>query len=270
MHLSLGLIGFVDFSSLAVALLFAFIPRQQFALLATNSSLSIGSRRIYRVHAYFFILVLGGILTAIHYRLDFDIGDIVFLNGLLLATAALVLIWPILKNLVSPRPVPWAGVPIWAPQPPRFFCLCLLLIILHGITPYLGLRTAGNFSMFSNLRTEGTQSNHLLLGSNPLKIWGYQEDSVEVLEFDDEYLTQAYNFDELERYTLPMVELRKLIYQWTQSGSTVPIYFVYKGVLHSSQDIINDPDWASPQRDWEMYWMDFRVIQPQGANQCRW
>lgn len=270
MHISLGLIGFVDFSSLAFSLCFAFIPRQQFALLASNCGLSISSRRIHRVHAYYFVLVLGGILTAIHYRLGFDIGDIVFLNGLLLAIAIQILFWPILKNLASSEPVPWIGVPLWNPQTPKFLCFSLLLIVLHGITPYLGLRTAGNFSMFSNLRTEGDRSNHFLLSSNPLKIWDYQEDSVEVLEFDDKDLTQAYNLDSLERFTLPIVELKKLIYQWTQAGSTVPIYFVYRGVLHSSQDIVNDPDWASPQRDWEMYWMDFRVIQPQGPNQCRW
>jgi len=54
------------------------------------------------------------------------------------------------------------------------------------MTSYLGLRTAGNFSMFSNLRTEGPGSNHLLLGANPLKRGHYQEDAVHILAIDDE------------------------------------------------------------------------------------
>ena len=270
MHVSLGLIGFVDFSSLAFVLLFAFIPERQLNLLEANSSLTIGNRHIHRAHGYFLILVLGSVLTGIHYRLGLEIGDIVFLNGLLLAIAVLVLMWPVVNNLVSSNRITWAGVPIWNSQTPKFLFLFLLLIALHGITPYLGLRTAGNFSMFSNLRTEGNRSNHLILGDNPLKIWGYQEDVVEVLEFDDEYLDRAYNLDSLERYTLPVVELKKLIYQWTQASRSVPIYFVYNGILHSSQDIVNDPNWATTERDWQMYLMDFRVIQPAGPNQCRW
>jgi hypothetical protein len=60
-----------------------------------------------------------------------------------------------------------------------------VLLLLHGLTSYLGLRTAGNFSMFSNLRTEGARSNHLLLGGNPLKLWGYQEDVVRFIRIDD-------------------------------------------------------------------------------------
>eukprot|EP00751_Fragilariopsis_kerguelensis_P002555 CAMPEP_0170828686 /NCGR_PEP_ID=MMETSP0733-20121128/48112_1 /TAXON_ID=186038 /ORGANISM="Fragilariopsis kerguelensis, Strain L26-C5" /LENGTH=103 /DNA_ID=CAMNT_0011193303 /DNA_START=194 /DNA_END=502 /DNA_ORIENTATION=- len=45
--------------------------------------------------------------------------------------------------------------------------------------------------MFSNLRTEenGTgdgRGNHLLFGSNYLKLWKYQEDKVTVLEWNQE------------------------------------------------------------------------------------
>ena len=52
---------------------------------------------------------------------------------------------------------------------------------LEGGLTYLGFRTAGNFTMFSNLRTEGTRSNYLLLARDPLKIGGYQANVVRFL-----------------------------------------------------------------------------------------
>lgn len=134
----------------------------------------------------------------------------------------------------------------------------------------MGLRTAGTFSMFSNLRTEGPVSNHLLLGSNPLKVWGYQEDVVEVIEIDDETARLGHKYRPLKGQQLPAVEFRKLIHKWTKADYTVPITFVHAGKEYTTQDIVNDPTWRVPQRNWEAYLMDFRIIQPEGANQCRW
>ena len=75
----------------------------------------------------------------------------------------------------------WTGVPLTTSHTPKWMFIFPAVLILHGFTSYLGLRTAGNFSMFSNLRTEGARSNHLVLADNPLKLWGYDEDAVRVL-----------------------------------------------------------------------------------------
>lgn len=69
---------------------------------------------------------------------------------------------------------------------PKFMAVFLIGLCCFGLMPYLGLRTAGTFSMFSNLRTEGPRSNHLLLATNPLKRWGYQEDVVWILNLSPE------------------------------------------------------------------------------------
>jgi len=140
--------------------------------------------------------------------------------------------------------------------------LDLVLLFLYGMTPYLGLRTTGNFTMFSNLRTEGTSSNHLLLGSNPLKVWGYQEDVVRLREIRGARW--------LEGKSLPVVEFRKRIYEWTQAGLTVPLVFEYRGETYSTEDIVKDPVWRTEKRNWEMMVLDFRAIQPEGPNQCSW
>ena len=57
----------------------------------------------------------------------------------------------------------------------------LLSVVLFGASPYLGLSTAGCFTMFSNIATQGESSNHLLLGQNPFKMFRFQDDIVTVV-----------------------------------------------------------------------------------------
>jgi hypothetical protein len=44
----------------------------------------------------------------------------------------------------------------------------------------------------------------------------------------------------------------------------------YRGRIYSTKDIVNHPQWRTDAQDWEMVLMDFRVIQPDGPNRCRW
>jgi hypothetical protein len=53
------------------------------------------------------------------------------------------------------------------------------LLFANGLMPYLGLKTETSFAMYSNLRTEGGQSNHWILPSS-LQVWGYQRDLVKI------------------------------------------------------------------------------------------
>jgi len=54
-----------------------------------------------------------------------------------------------------------------------------VLVALNGFSPYLGLKTATNFSMFSNLRVVGAENNHLFMPSGLLPI-DHQIDLVEI------------------------------------------------------------------------------------------
>jgi hypothetical protein len=262
MHATLALIGFVDFGAFALALLFTFVPRPYYELLDARLRLPVVARPVHRVHLYFGLCVLAGISAGLGRRL---------IGGMLFDLAALILIWPLVAAVVAPSPRPaWTGVPITGRLTPRWMFVFPVLLLLHGLTPYLGLRTAGNFSMFSNLRTEGARSNHLLLGGNPLKVWGYQEDVVRFIRIDDRRARIGYQYQPLEGRLLPVVEFRKLIHLWTRAGATIPLTFEYRGRIHSTSDIAHDPVWRTPTRDWEMRLMDFRVIQPDGPNSCRW
>lgn len=70
-----------------------------------------------------------------------------------------------------------------APRGPAGVALSLFLL-LDGAAPYLGVKTLTSFNMFSDLRTEGGATNHLLV-RRPLDLHGHQTDLVRVLRSDD-------------------------------------------------------------------------------------
>lgn len=269
MHATLALIGFVDFGALALSLLFTFVPPPYLELLTRRLRVPRLGRSLPPAHLYFAINVVGGILSGLHQlRPSLNLR---LAGALLFNVSSLVFVWPILAAVVAstPRPV-WAGVSLSSGRTPRWMFIWPALLLLHGSTSYLGLRTAGNFSMFSNLRTEGAGSNHFLLGSNSLKFWSYQEDAVQFIRIDDRRARIGYQYQPLQGQQLPVVEFRKLIHAWTRAGSTIPMTFEYRGRIYSTDDIMNDPVWRTGARDWEMVLLDFRVIQPDGPNRCRW
>lgn len=54
-----------------------------------------------------------------------------------------------------------------------------MLLLFNGFTCYLGLKTTSTFNMFTNLRTEGGETNHFFM-SKRFKIAGYIDDLVEI------------------------------------------------------------------------------------------
>lgn len=261
MHATLALVSFVDFGALALALLFTFVPRPWFDQLNRPVHLPVLNRSVHGVHLYFVINIL---TVAVGYHRP-------LVAGLLFNLAALVFLWPLVATAVASAPRPaWIGVPLMSRVAPRWMMVFPAVLLLHGLTAYLGLRTVGNFSMYSNLRTEGARSNHLLLGSNPLKIWGYQEDVVEFTRVVDMKATAGRQNHPVLGHRLPVVEFRKLIYDLTEAGATIAMTFEYRGTVYSTPDIVNDPVWRVRARDWEMVLMGFRIIQSEGPNQCRW
>jgi hypothetical protein len=53
------------------------------------------------------------------------------------------------------------------------------LLVVNGFLPYLGAKTETSFAMYSNLRTEGGQTNHWLMPAS-LQLWDYQRDLVRI------------------------------------------------------------------------------------------
>ena len=269
MHSVLALIGFVDFGSLILPFLIMFIPDNYYQLLGSDI-IVFNKIKVKRIYLYIGVTLFLSLVSLIHHHF-LPINNDNTIVGIIFNIAAMILIFPILQErFAKPQPMKWQGVPIMLLKTSKVLLIFPILLLLFGMTSYFGLRTAGNFSMFSNLKTEGEVSNHLLLRNNPLKIWNYQEDSVYFLEIDDEKYKTGHKYRTLKGHSLPVVEFKKLILKWKKVGYEVPMIFEYKGQIYQTNDIVNDPGWKTDKTNWEMYFMDFRVIQTEGPNACRW
>ena len=89
-------------------------------------------------------------------------------------------------------------------------------------------------------------------------------------EIDDELAWIGYQYKPLEGTHLPVVEFKKLIVLWREAGRVVPMRFESAGKMYATENVVEEPDWQVDRFDWEMWLMDFRVIQPEGPNRCRW
>ena len=275
MHFILAPIGFVDFGALALALLLTFIPQNYYQLLINNICLNIFNFKINRVHIYFLLNTLGGIIAGISYHIYY-LPNLKIITGFLFNLSAIIFIYPLISVIFLPftqRPT-WIGVSVFNSKMPKFMLFFPLLLVIFGFSSYLGLGTAGNFSMFSNLKTEGIKSNHLLLSQNPLKLFNYQEDTVEIYIAFKEKNNRRFNINlnnrPLQGHSLPLVEFKKIIYKWTKTNQKVSMIFKYKDKVYQNRDIINDPVWKTTQQNWEMKLMNFRLISPVEPNECRW
>ena len=79
-------------------------------------------------------------------------------------------------------------------------------MFLNGLTPYIGLKTELAFSMFSNLRTEGGRTNHLLVPVS-FQLFNYQRDLVRIVSSDNPRLSAYAQTDRL----LPFVKFRDIV-----------------------------------------------------------
>ncbi|HVY54953.1 MAG TPA: HTTM domain-containing protein [Thermodesulfobacteriota bacterium] len=100
-----------------------------------------------------------------------------------------------------------------------------LLVIINGASPYLGFKTQTTWSMFSNLRTEGGYSNHILV-RHPYYIAGYQTDLVEIRRSTDPVL----GVFQQSGYLIPYFELRRYISRKRPSyPNGEPLIYIRKG-----------------------------------------
>ena len=124
-----------------------------------------------------------------------------------LYSAGLILLFVLLPKAPPARPAfsfrPWPVL------------LVPLLIGLNGCSPYLGLKTETAFAMYSNLRTEGGQSNHLLVPAG-VQLFGFQRDLVEIKDSSSGFLASLAR----RKLMLPFFEVRALLQQHPNTSLT--------------------------------------------------
>jgi len=135
----------------------------------------------------------------------------------------------------------------------------LAAVLLSAASPYIGLKTVTAFTMFSNLRTEGKQSNHLFLPQ--IYLTSFQNDLVEIMDSSNP-------------------QLREL----SETGMLLT-WFEFADIVRNNRD-----DWVRYQRSgkvreidgsgsgselmappwWQRQLLLFRAVPKDGSCPCQW
>jgi hypothetical protein len=243
--------AFLNFSSVMVALLLLFLPREFFASLG----LMVGRRSA--VRAELAILFVAVAATGVGAAIDWESfgGVFYWVRQLVWSTYAVAILaftaWWCLTAYEPEPPLAW---------PPLGVLAVVLLALLNGLAPYLGLKTRTTFDMYSNLRLEARASNHLLIPRS-LDLFGLLRDRVAILDSSDPLLQRyAAAGDEVPYWQLrasissdPDLRVRY------RRGEVVREY----GPAHEQQSI-ETLSW------WQRKLVIFRTLGPQSRGECLW
>jgi len=141
-----------------------------------------------------------------------------------------------------------------------------LLVLFHGFSPYLGLRTVPAFSMFSNLRTEGGLSNHWFMPDRALRLAGFQEDLVTLLDAQDDELRR---FARRPRRTFYDFKLR--IQRMAAAGKRdIAVSYRRGGEVRTLAAAERDPELMEAPPWWQRKWLKFRPVPIASERECSW
>lgn len=185
-----------DFTFTLVALFALFLPRGSLEELGRRASRTLGRSRVASdqrrlPEALRLLLYVGLASTSVLFESS---------NLILWFVCLVVGLW-VLVNLWLIVPPTVVGGELNRPSSAGIAPLLLVSALL--VSPYLGFRTTGVFTMFSNLRTEGPGTNHFFLPS--LHLVDYQNDLAEPAAGSSSH------FDLLieEGQQIPYVEVRR-------------------------------------------------------------
>lgn len=143
------------------------------------------------------------------------------------------------------------------------------VVLLTGFSPYLGLRTAPAFSMFSNLRTENGASNHLIVPASSFEIAGYQRDVVSV------ETTNAPALDSFRKRRLRLVyfdfkqRLQQAVAQRALDARPLRVSYWRDGRRYFVPDVAKDPVLMEPIPWLQRKLLRFRPVPIRGPL-CTW
>lgn len=267
LHSYLAPLSFYDFASICYSILFLFLP----ATLLQSSS---NKRRLQQALGVWITLMLVGAVAAgamLDYEVEFVRQDV--MQGWPFLVGSFYFIWVLMRlmresgeGLFTRNAVNlWRAVPRWGYALP-------LILLFYTNTSYLGLRTAGNTTMFSNLRTEGGHGNHMFI-PDWMQIFDFQKSLYQILEVPPE---QAFWYRGMpsEGGIMTEFELGRMVGEWRDKGLVVPmkILKINEREARSYDDITQSSEWKERQPGWLLRkTMLFRQIQPfHEQNRCRW
>jgi hypothetical protein len=160
--------------------------------------------------------------------------------------------------------VTWSVAVTTAPAPLRWRVtvpvgLVVGLVVLNGLTPYLEVKTAYGWNMYSNLVTAGGDSNHLLVGAT----WPVRDDQsrlVEIVSSEDPGL-QVYAE---EGYLLPWPSFATYVSEHPDQAVTYRMAGE-EMTVEAAGDVPGVPD----PIPWWWRWMPLRAIHADVPQECQ-
>lgn len=141
--------------------------------------------------------------------------------------------------------------------------LTVIFLSFWSLKSYIGLGNSGNLTMFSNLITEQSKSNHYLIDTKKTKIFLWEEDYIQIIKLHDSLKNQ-----DLEGYNLPVTEFKHLTHTWTEKVNyPLNAVLVYNNETLRISDLKNS---IFNQYEWWYRYVPFRKTQPQGNQPCLW
>jgi hypothetical protein len=184
-HLFMGLAGYYDFSSAAAAFLVLFLPDDMSWRLARLTERHSWLRRctwtcqrLARNRFALPVVLVSGYALLLQVPRFESFFTFTLRIWFVLAIAGLV------AGLLAIRETPAAERIASSPQLAVIRPLHLaglLLVLLNGLSPYIGLKTEHSFTMFSNLMTEGESGNHLFM-PRAMRVFPLQDDIVRIVD----------------------------------------------------------------------------------------
>lgn len=173
--------GLYSFSAMLFAIYCLFLPENSTIVIQTLADTILSKRqdailRLCRL-CFSIVVVMLVVMTATDY-----IGNIV--HNIILTGFFIWLLWGVLLMIILSYIILRSASSVkefesYFKMQNALLWLIPLIVLFNGMTPYLGIKTQTNFSMFSNLRTEGGITNHMFIPSS-LQIGGRERDLVEV------------------------------------------------------------------------------------------
>jgi hypothetical protein len=274
-HISLGLSEFYAFSVTMISLLFLFTP-ENFCDVALDFWRS-RSRLTKK------IVIVGGLTIAIgiialnvvsfgpsladlgqihgfKHGVNMIWGKVSYWSGYWLLPLYLgplaLFVWLWYRQPASFQPAAHSYRPI-----PSIFWIIPALLIFDGINPYLGLKTDTAFAMYSNLRSEGGTTNHLIW-RHPLALANYQEDLVQVLHSNDPPLILTAQ----RGWPIPFFDLRRRISYLAHTGTkNISVTYIRNGQTIHLDAAESDPELSTRPSLLERKLLLFRAIGREGC-----
>lgn len=137
--------------------------------------------------------------------------------------------------------------------------LVAALFLLNGASPYLGLKTESAMAMFSNLRTEGGETNHLVVRRPPY-LFGFLEDTVEILRSSSPTLRYLRE----QRLGMVYFSLRRFVREHPDTA----VVYRRGGRVQGVERAGDVPELVAPPPLWQRAWLYFKMVDLERPVRC--